>query len=442
MRSLGKDSERLIHDQFDRLLHLYLAPRVERKRVEMDPDALLDKITNLEDMKPFPTKLTMTLRAIGPVNALSVSPDDGTVALASNDDRVGLVDPSTGRVFSELRIKTDEASEEFILNIEYVRASLLAVTTNRRLIFLIYRQSKHSFEEADELVNFLKETSEHFKEEKQHLIQDEEEDIVYESGLKRAPQTSQQKEKFQKSYDKAEFLFKTYSKQRRGLQVVLEIQFREFIKHCYIHMGRLFISVVLQNKDGNRRISVLNLKQSTQTSLKVRTKNKVEQTLFHPKKPHLFIVTRIHVFIFDLKSQEVTKKLLTGCKFITSSAIHPNGDHLILGSADRKLIWFDLDSGNKPFKKMKLHSNTMSSVIFHSNFKFYPLVASTSHDCKAVIQFAKTDPQNLDDPMIVPLKSLRGHSKTDALGVTCGKFFNLKHWMITAGQDRLVQFWV
>ena len=442
MRSLGTNNEKLIRDQFDRLLHLYLAPRVKKHRVDMDPDALLNKVTNLEDMKPFPTRVSMTVRAIGPVNAIDVSKDDGTVAMASNDDRVGLVDSRTGRVFSEVRIKTDQSSDEFILNLEFVRKSLILVTTNRRLIFLVYRQDKHSFSESLELVEFLRATSENFKEEKQHLIQDEDEDIVYESGLKRAPETGAEKEKFTKSYDKAEFLFKTYWKTRRGLQVVLEIQFREFIKHCFIHKTRLFVSVVLQNRDGNRRISVLNLKQSTQTSLKVRTKTKIEKTLFHPTKPHLLLITRIHVFVFDLKNQEVSKKLLSGCKFLTCGAIHPSGDHVILGSADRKLVWFDLDGGDKPYKKMKVHDQTMSSVAFHPNYKHFPLMVSTSHDCKAVVQFAKIDPQNLDDAMVVPLKSLRGHVKTDALGITCARFCHLKHWLVTGGQDRFLQFWV
>lgn len=442
MRSLGDQTERLIKDQFDRLLHLYLAPRAAKKRIHMDPDALLDQVTNLEDMKPFPTKVSMSVRAVGPVNGISVSSDDGTVAIASNDDRIGLMDPRTGRIFSEVVIKTDEISDEFIIKIEFIKNSLLMVTTNRRLVMLLYKQSKDSFTEALELIKFLRETSENFKEEEQHLIEDSDENVIYDSDLKKQPQQFGKTKKFESSYDKAEFFFKTLIKEKRGLQIVLEIQFREFIKHCFVHKNKLFVSVVLQNKDGNRRIKILNLKQSTQTSLKLRTKNKIEKTLFHPSKPWLMIVTRIHVFIFDLKAQEVIKKLLSGCKHLTSAKIHPNGDHLLLGSADRKLVWFDLDSGNKPFKKMKLHSETIAGVNFHPNYKHFPLMGSYSQDCKAIVQFAKTDPQNIDDPLIVPLKSLRAHSKMDAMGVTDCQFFHLKHWMITAGQDRFVQFWV
>jgi WD40 repeat protein len=408
----------------------------------MEADALLNKVMNLDDMRPFPTKIAMSLRTIGPINGVDISSDDGSIAMASNDDRVALVDPKTGRVFSEVTLQLDSKSGEFILNIEYVRKSLLIVSTNRRLVFLIYKQDKHSFKETLELLNFLKANSENFKEEEQVLVQDEDEDITYQSNLKRNPEDSSKKEKFEKSYDKADFAFKTFSTSRKGLQVVLEIQFREYIRHCFIHTKRLFISVVLQNRDGNRRLSILNLKQSTQTSLRIRTKNKIERSLFHPTKPILFLVTRTHVFLFDIKNQSVIKKLLSGCKIITSAQVHPNGDHLILGTADRKLVWFDLDSGDKPYKKIRLHDQTMSAVTFHPNYKHFPLMASSGHDCKAVIQFAKVDPQNLDDALIVPLKNLRSHIKTDSLGISAISFFNLKHWLVTTGQDRFLKIWV
>ena len=439
---MGNAGDKIIRDQFDRLLHLYLAPRAQRRRVDMEAEALLSKVMNIDDMRPFPSQVAMSVRAIGPINGIDISSDDGTIAMASNDDRVGLVDPKTGRVFSEVTLEMKPDSGEFIISIEYVRKSLLLVATNRRLIFLVYRQDRHSFNETKELVQFLRVNSENFKEEEQVLVQDEDEDVTYQSSLKKNPEDADQKQKFEKSYDKAEFAFKTFSQTRRGLQVVLEIQFREFVRHCFIHKSRLFISVVLQNRDGNRRLSILNLKQSTQTSLRIRTKNKIEKSLFHPTKPHLFLVTRTHIFIFDLKKQSVKKKLLSGCKIITSAQIHPNGDHLIIGSADRKLVWFDLDGGDKPYKKMRIHDQTMSAVCFHPNYKHFPLMVSAAHDCKAVLQFAKVDPQNLDDALIVPLKNLRGHSKTDALGITAVSFFRLKHWLVTAGQDRFLKVWV
>lgn len=338
----------------------------------MDPSALLNKVLNLDDMRPFPSKIALQVRTIGPINAVDISADDKTIAIASNDDRVGLMDPLTGRVFSELKLQMKKETEEFILSVEFIQKGLLIVATNRRLVFLMFRQDAGSYQEAVELVGKIRENSENFKEEEQVLVADEDEDIEYQSSLKKNPKDADKKEKFEKSYDKADFIFKTLHRKRKGLQVVLEVQFREFIRHCFIHKSRLFVSVVLQNRDGNRRLSILNLKQSTQTSLRVRTRNKLERSLFHPTKPLLFLLTRTHIFLFDLKTQTIKKKLLSGCKIMTSASIHPTGNHLIVGSADRKLVWFDLDSGDKPFKKMRVHEQTMSNVAFHPNFKHFP----------------------------------------------------------------------
>lgn len=33
--------------------------------------------------------------------------------------------------------------------------------------------------------------------------------------------------------------------------------------------------------------------------------------------------------------------------------VHPSGDHLIIGSLDRRMIWFDLDLSNTPYKTLK-----------------------------------------------------------------------------------------
>lgn len=319
---------------------------------------------------------------------------------------------------------------------------MLGVTTSRRLLLLGYRQNKAAFHDLVKLVGDLKLAAENAEEKEQKLVQDEDEEVVFESELKQKPEGAEKKEKFAKSYGRPNFAFPDFSEKRRGLQVLLEAQFREYVKNAFIDGNRLFVAAVLQNKDGNRRICVLNLKTCTQTSLKIRTKNKIERVLFHPKKPQLFIVTRIHVFIFNLRGQSVSKTLLSGCKHITAAVIHPSGDHLLLGTADRKTVWFDLDSGDKPYKKMKVHEKTMSSVVFHKNFKHFPLMASGGHDSKAVVQFAKTDPENLEDPMIVPLKSLRGHSTFDGFGVNSVVFCNLKHWLVTAGQDRFVKIWV
>lgn len=79
----------------------------------------------------------------------------------------------------------------------------------------------------------------------------------------------------------------------------------------------------------------------------------IQRVLFHPNKPHFFVATQRYVSIYDLSAQKLLKTLYTGSRWISSMDIHPTGDHLIVGGYDKKLMWFDLDLGNKPYKVLR-----------------------------------------------------------------------------------------
>lgn len=52
----------------------------------------------------------------------------------------------------------------------------------------------------------------------------------------------------------------------------------------------------------------------------------------------------------------LVKKLISGCKWISCIDVHPSGDHLIVGSYDRRVAWFDLDLASTPYKTLKYHT--------------------------------------------------------------------------------------
>lgn len=58
------------------------------------------------------------------------------------------------------------------------------------------------------------------------------------------------------------------------------------------------------------------------------------------------------------------------------------GDNLLVGTYDRKMLWFDLDLSTKPYKTLRLHRNAVRAVAFH---KRYPLFASCSDDRSTII---------------------------------------------------------
>ena len=74
----------------------------------------------------------------------------------------------------------------------------------------------------------------------------------------------------------------------------------------------------------------------------------VQSTSFHPTKPYLIVATQTLVRIYDLFKKELVKKLISGAKWISSMVVHPSGDHIVIGTYDKRVIWFDLDLSNKP----------------------------------------------------------------------------------------------
>lgn len=80
--------------------------------------------------------------------------------------------------------------------------------------------------------------------------------------------------------------------------------------------------------------------------------------------------------------QELIKKLMPSCKWISKIAIHPKGDNLLVSSYDKKMMWFDLDLSTKPYQTLKLHSSAVRSVAYHQR---YPLFASGSDDRGVIV---------------------------------------------------------
>ena len=68
---------------------------------------------------------------------------------------------------------------------------------------------------------------------------------------------------------------------------------------------------------------------------------------------------------------------MTGSKWISSMSIHPGGDNLLVGTFDKKVLWFDLDLSSLPYQTLRFHTNALRSVEYH---KRYPLFASAGDD--------------------------------------------------------------
>jgi len=174
-------------------------------------------------------------------------------------------------------------------------------------------------------------------------------------------------------------------------------------------------------------------KANSQQPFGKKHKGEVQTACFHPSKPFLFVATTRDVKVYHLVKQCMVKRLLSGCRWISTMDIHSTGDHIIVGSLDRRVVWFDLDLSSTPYKTLKYHERAVRSVGFHSR---YPLMASSSDDGTVHVFHSTVYSDLMRNPLIVPVKILRGHTVTaKKLGVLSFVFHPTQPWLFSAGGD-------
>jgi ribosome biogenesis protein ERB1 len=104
---------------------------------------------------------------------------------------------------------------------------------------------------------------------------------------------------------------------------------------------------------GNQTILVHQLSRGESQNPFLKIKGKVQKVSFHPAKPFFFIATEQSIRVYNLLKHHLIQKLQTNFQAISSIDIHPQGDHLIVGSHDNRVAWFDMDISTKPFKVLK-----------------------------------------------------------------------------------------
>lgn len=69
-------------------------------------------------------------------------------------------------------------------------------------------------------------------------------------------------------------------------------------------------------------------------------------------------------------------------------------------------IRYDLDLSTKPYKALRYHTYAVRGAVFHNS---YPLFASSSDDGTAHVFHGRVYADLMTNPLIVPVKILRGH---------------------------------
>lgn len=434
LRSVGA-YEHSVREAFERCLDLYLCPRVMKRRLNIDPESLVPKLPRASDLKPFPTAKCVEYvtpfegETAPAIRSISASPDGQYMASGASDGYLRIWEVQTGRLLRSWDVsslvatfeigKTDEERSatrpvvcvEWNPNPEH-HCLLAAVGT----FVVVVATGTASRTNADLSYALLAAASQGGN--------------VSSTKAAKAVQWHSMKDKTAKE----ENSLSSASKQV-GPICVLRTS-RDVASVRWQAKGDYFVSV--SPKAGAAAVLIHQLSKGISQQPFSKAKGESQLACFHPNKPFLFVASQQHVRIYHLVKQTMAKRLMSGCRWISSLDVHPSGDHLIVGSLDRRVIWFDLDLSATPFKTLKYHERAIRSCRYHHR---YPLMASASDDGAVHVFHSMVYSDLMRNPLIVPVKILRGHNVTNKLGVLSNVFHPTQPWLFTGGADGKLFLW-
>lgn len=417
--------DNFVQEKFERCLDLYLAPRVRRSKLNIDPESLLPKLPSPEELKPFPTACATVFRGHkGRVRSVNVDPSGIWLATGGDDGTVRVWELLTGRQLWSAKLSDDEA-------VNTVRwrpgkdAVILAATAGDDIFLAVPPIVDPEIEKAS--LDIL-DAGWGFAASRPAPSASEE-------GKKNAPPT---------------WIRPSTALVDAGVCVVIPLRYVP--KTISWHRrGDYFVTVCSgASTPASVAISIHTLsKHLTQFPFRRRLKGggPPQTAHFHPSKPILFVANQRSIRAYDLSRQLLVKILQPGARWISSFDIHPTsssasgGDNIIVGSYDRRLLWHDLDLSQRPYKTLRYHRKAIRAVKFHPSGR-YPLFADASDDGSLQIFHGSVTGDMLSNATIVPLKVLRGHKITGELGVLDIDWHPREAWAVSAGADGTCRLWM
>lgn len=380
MREVG-GYDGFVRERFERCLDLYLAPRVNKRKLNIDPESLVPELPKPQDLRPFPNTLALVFTGhTGRIRSLAVDPYGQYVASGSDDLTVRIWELETTRCLHVINVGAVVHKLAWNPNRDH---HVLAVAAAKK-VFVIATGTGSTDQtdvtnalvgDADDQIALSSDDVEGTEAVVQRV---HEEDATVEATAlkKKVPVTwrfytgTKDEDQVKKTVPHA------WLERRVGTGIRVVLHHTSDVKDVAWHYKGDYLCTVAPGAGAGAVLIHQLSKRKTQNPFQ-KSVGRVQCVLFHPSKPFFFHATQRHVRVYNLVKQSMVKKLSSGAKWISSMAVHPTGDHLLVGSYDRRLCWFDLDLSSKPFKTLKYHAKAVRDVVFHAK---YPLMASASDD--------------------------------------------------------------
>ncbi|KAI4661412.1 Ribosome biogenesis protein erb1 [Alternaria viburni] len=404
--------ETFVKERFERSLDLYLAPRIRRNRLNIDPESLLPKLPNPEELKPFPTTCAAIYRGQeGRVRCVSVDPNGIFVASGGDDGYVRIWELLTGRQVWNAKLPDEEAVDAVQWRPTKETSVVAAACGENVYLIVPFTLLSPDIEQASREVL----------------------DAGWGYAASKPTTTT-----FGEAPKAIPGKWSRPGTRLESKGVLVQIEVRAAVKIVNWHRrGDYFATVSPRGQSTAVAIHTVS-KHLTQLPFR-RLKGIAQTAQFHPSKAIFFVATRNTIRSYDLAKQELVKILQPGAKWISSIDVHPGGDNIIVGTYDKRLLWHDLDLSNKPYKTLRFHKEAIRSVRFHQGG--LPLFADTSDDGTIQIFHGKVVGDLMENATIVPLKVLRGHKVKSRLGVMGLDWHPREPWCVSAGADGTLRLW-
>jgi len=396
---------------FERCLDLYLAPRVRRSKLNIDPESLLPKLPSPDELRPFPTACATIFRGHeGRVRSVAVDPTGSYVASGGDDGTVRIWELLTGRQIWIKKLSSEDAVDavRWRPGKEHV---ILAAAVQEHLYFIVPYGLPSLTPEMEAASR-----------------------DVLDAGF--GHQANKPGAGAAAKDPPAKWTRPPPALADDG--VLLCCAVRSPIKVIAWHRRGDYLSTV-SPRGQSAAVAIHTVsKHQTQQPFR-RLKGAAQSAAFHPTRPHFVVVTQRGARVYDLAAQTLAKALLPGARWLSSVDVHPSGEHVLLGSYDRRLLWHDLDLAPTPYRTLRYHPKAIRAVRFHQSG--FPLFADASDDGTVQVFHGKVFDDLMENAAIVPLKVLRGHKIVGGLGVLDLDWCPGQPWVVSAGADGTCRLW-
>lgn len=383
-----------ITERFSRCLDLYTVPRMLKKKMNVSPESLIPKLPQVTDLRPFPSSLSVEfIGHSGPVAAVSIA-NEWLASVCAESVRVW--DILSGKCVAEKPVAGGSAVAW------HPTLPILAVgDVDGQVHFVVIDKLVTSEDVEARVAEFLEVPAE--VPGKWELVKAE-------------------------GFRVLNF----------GFGAVTPIT-----SLAWHHKGT-FMAVVSSQAPQREHsccvVSVVTKKHVSPLKGKGQAVGGARHVIFHPHKPYLVVAGNANIAIFDLKSQTRVSTLNSNSDSVSSVAIHPAGDgsHVIATALDGKVIWFDSEVRNKPWKNFRQHTGAVRKVSIHSKAgSSLPLMASAGDDKSVHVLYAKVYTDDASkNPLVVPVKKLNHPA-----AVKDCQWHPALPWLFTACDDGTVRLW-